>query len=139
MTTIARHSEITRATELLQKAFQELAEHGERQAENYSGRGMFGKECLGISGSKNELRQVISGMIGASLVYDLVDMVADRSSPDSEEYIEKECCAVNCAISMLLDWEEDSLGRGVIYYWPGLDLALDDEGQVVNLDDRGAL
>jgi hypothetical protein len=113
-----------KTNQLLVKAFTEAVESGAAgdRVQTYSGRGMYGKECISISGSKAECRRIISNMIGATLIYDLLDQADANFVADTQQFdMEREACAVNDAINVLLDWSEDSLGHGVVYYWPAIE------------------
>jgi len=77
---------------------QELLENGNFECRSYSGRGMYGKECLGVV-CKNE-RQVISKIIEA-LANESINDHFDVSDAFSEFY-------------------KDNLGSNTIVYFPGI-------------------
>lgn len=86
----------------LTKAQCEIIEQvcGEREIQihtNYSGRGMFGDKCFGISGNQRSLN------IYSYFIRSLIDRDRDLA----EEFLTQ-------AI------REDSMGRGSIIYWEGI-------------------
>lgn len=72
---------------------------------NYSGRGMYGENCVGISGSEDECRDIIT--------YTILEMHDDRY----EDF--------HNAVKTLLSYNTDNMGRDIIMYWP--DLQSEDE------------
>jgi hypothetical protein len=75
--------------------------HGDLIPRSYSGRGMFGKQCVGVTldgdGSSFQL--------GAAVSAALLDMDADDGPSDVEDLARIRVCT-------------DSMGRGIIVYWP---------------------
>lgn len=71
----------------------------------YSGRGMYGEQCVGITGSFSDCMLVIAELIKA----------------------EREESGFNDMVDQLLDFKQDSMGRDVILYWPDLEKAEDRE------------
>ncbi len=72
--------------------------------ESYSGRGMYGKECVGITGSQADCRKVI-----AMVINDAYDSVQPDASEEDFDF--------RGMVEALLDWEQDSMGYDVILYW----------------------
>jgi hypothetical protein len=69
----------------------------------YSGRGMYGKQCVGITGDKSQCMQVLAEVIKASK-----DEVAIDDGVLTFEEI----------VDTLMEFEQDSMGRSdVIIYW----------------------
>lgn len=78
-----------------------------------------------------ELRVWIAGVIGGTLVYDLLEQARTEVNREESEFLETEACNVNGAIMALLHWKMDSFGHGVIYYWPDVPFSVmkeEDEG-----------
>jgi hypothetical protein len=91
-------------TQAIAKLIREIAEAGNKDTDfcnNYSGRGMYGRECVGITGSQSDCRVIIAEVIkqaharadAAALVFDDV-------------------------VDAVLDYGQDSMGFDVIIYWP---------------------
>ncbi len=66
----------------------------------YSGRGMYGRECVGITGPASDCRKVI-----AMVINDAWDVETDSDFD------------VRGMVETLLAWEQDSMGHNVILYW----------------------
>lgn len=79
---------------------QELAQIAELKVRSYSGRGMFGKECVGISADN----------VGDTLA-DLLQAAKDAEDDES----------VDVVIDALRDMRTDNLGRGVVVYFPSFE------------------
>jgi hypothetical protein len=71
----------------------------------YSGRGMYGKTCVGITGSKSDCMLIIGSVIKE----------AAKASTHADDVDYKE------VVDTLLDFEQDSMGCSVIIYWRQLD------------------
>lgn len=68
----------------------------------YSGRGMYGSQCIGITGSHKACLQVIGQVI-------------KNAYEDTSEEVDP-----GAAIDTLLEFNQDSMGYDVILYWPHL-------------------
>lgn len=75
---------------------------------DYSGRSMYGIECLGVSGSKSECMQVIKACI-----VELHNEAQDEANDDTDY-------GFDMAIELLFDYYTDSMGTGVVLYWPSM-------------------
>jgi hypothetical protein len=75
---------------------------------DYSGRGMYGRECVGITGPYFDCMQVISAVI-----VEAARNMADADMPDFGEFEQK--------VETLMNFSQDSMGRGAIIYWPSLE------------------
>jgi hypothetical protein len=82
---------------------------------SYSGRGMFGKECLGVTVSRN-------GMSAFELIGRVVEAAADRGAERSEnnhefatEMVSNETIPI---IKALANTQTDDMGLDMIIYWP---------------------
>lgn len=79
---------------------------------NYSGRSMYGRTCVGVTGSSSDINSVIAGVI-----MELSDLAVE--GPDARDQMREH-------IETLLNYAQDSMGMDRIYYWPGL--MLQDQG-----------
>ncbi len=87
----------------IKQIIEEFCEQAEKSLHSsYSGRGMFGSTCYGISGEGS----------GAGLVADLIQYAAEILE-DKEEILE----FIDEISSNL---REDSMGRGIIVYFPNI-------------------
>lgn len=78
----------------------------------YSGRGMYGRKCVGITGSFSDCMMVLGELIKEA-----------KEEPGFDDMVDQ-----------LLDFKQDSMGRDVILYWPELedieeDERVEDDGQ----------
>lgn len=87
--------------------FQELLENNadmfECKIRPYSGRGMFGKECLAVTGSSSEIKDLFKEVIlGAANEFadDGLDLYAFQDIVDS-----------------CFEYSQDSMGCDAVYYW----------------------
>jgi hypothetical protein len=85
------------------EAIDEAHKQEEFQYRSYSGRGMFGKQCLGITFSNVAEALAFGAWLGQTF-----------SNPygRSEE---------TTASALLLKTRQDSMGRGIVIYWPELE------------------
>lgn len=75
--------------------------------DDYSGRGMYGKECVGISGGYSACQRLIAEVIiqiGQGM------QAANDGDPDFDEFEE--------AVRKLMNFASDSMGSDVILYFP---------------------
>jgi len=77
---------------------------------SYSGRGMYGRECVGITGPLGDCRKVI-----AMVINDAYDNTGDV---DHEEELLAPEFDFRGLVDSLMDWEQDSMGRSdMVLYW----------------------
>lgn len=92
------------------------------EVRSYSGRGMYGKECLAVTSEA-------SGNVIINVVLQIMDAI---NGPSSDAYYESVEAAKNL-IQSLQNHREDSIGRSSIIYWPNI--AWEDD-QDENSDDE---
>lgn len=87
--------------------FQELLENNadmfECEVRSYSGRGMYGKECLAVTGSSSELRDLFK-----EVILDAANLFVD----DGFDLYEFQDIVDSC-----FEYSQDSMGCDVVYYW----------------------
>lgn len=76
--------------------------------DDYSGRGMYGKECVGISGGYSACQRLIGEVI--------IQLGQDMQDATTDQHLE----AFEDAIPKLLNFNSDSMGRDVILYFPSI-------------------
>jgi hypothetical protein len=85
------------------QAFETAAEAAEVKIEtDYSGRGMYGRQCVGVTGSR--------GQITLFLVELAIELAYDPDSEEPAELIREMARTANY----------DSMGYDAIAYWPSL-------------------
>jgi hypothetical protein len=83
---------------------------------NYSGRGMYGRNCVGITGALSACMRVIAEVIKQAHYY--AQDGEDGSDPTD----------FNKVVDTLLNYSQDSMGYDVIVYWERLS-AIEEEEQ----------
>ena len=81
---------------------------------DYSGRCMYGRNCVGISGSRKDCMKVIS------------EVMQDIAAANGAHGV----LQVGEWFDTLLDFDMDNMGRDMILYWPSLD------SEVTEHDDK---
>jgi len=72
--------------------------------DDYCGRCMYGRRCVGISGLRKDCMKVISEV--------MQDIAVDAPDPGMS--------CVGESFNTLLDFDMDNMGRDMILYWPSL-------------------
>jgi len=86
-----------------------------RFRDSYSGRGMYGRECVGVVGSEDSCM---------ALVGEVIKRMHYEANPAVD---------FSQAVDLIMNISRDSMGRSMILYWPQLapveDREADDDGQ----------
>ena len=86
---------------------------------DYSGRAMYGRSCVGVTGSRSDCQAVIAeAIIRASIDSQKVQAGSSREETD-------EC--FRQLVAELLNFQQDSMGMDIILYWPNLQPIIDEE------------
>jgi hypothetical protein len=72
----------------------------------YSGRGMYGRQCISVTTNRQDFITLISTVVG-----ELMELCTDPANVDQVETYKDEACA-------LVSYESDSMGLDTVYYWP---------------------
>jgi len=97
---------------------QELFDEVGANTRSYSGRAMYGKSCLAISGDRSECRdQVVQ--VAQNILQTVFDVALDCGLGEEEPAHDTHDEAQEL-IATLLDYKEDCMGLGVVYYWPDI-------------------
>ena len=104
---------------------------------SYSGRAMYGKQCVGVSGDRSEMNSAIEGIIGDCLqeAYDR-GIEEQENENDSDVYENASLDELKEFTSDLLCYREDQLGLGVVYYWPRIEWEDEDEAVIENTGEE---
>lgn len=92
--------------------FAELIESAGYEVRSYSGRGMFGKQCIGVS--TDDVFELIANITKEIVDTDIEPVSRDSSTVRLNEWIE-----------LMTQIRTDSLGRGEIIYWPNMKWSAD--------------
>jgi hypothetical protein len=79
---------------------------------SYSGRGMYGENCIGITGDTLEVNRVI-----ADVLEEMFDNVEVETDDDARYNISEQ---MKKDMRTLLNYRQDSMGRDIICYWSKL-------------------
>lgn len=86
---------------------------------NYSGRGMFGRRCVGLTGNRRDVNLVITEAIKMA-VQELFTETVDADGEETTALYNKND-DVQQAIDILVgEQQQDSMGFDIIVYWPDL-------------------
>lgn len=92
---------------------------------DYSGRGMYGRKCVGITGSRNECARLVGEVI-KQMTQELFEHAIDcEDGQENAAYDLND--QVQQGIDKLLDQSMDSMGLDVIVYFERLEPLTDDE------------
>lgn len=81
-----------------------------RLLKGYSGRGMYGKTCIGITGSNGECRAVLAAA-AAEAAFDSQTVQLGSSREETNEYLRQ-------MLELFMNYHSDNMGLGVVLYWP---------------------
>ena len=108
--------------------FKEIAESAGYSVTPYSGRGMFGRECLSISSTEDG-----EDVTSTKVIYDLMSCISSeleesafyQGTPQAipDEIYNEERELLLKVQSNLARTATDSLGYGSVIYWPNLSLS----------------
>jgi hypothetical protein len=121
----ARVIEPVGETPTIQEVIKEAAQ-GAWFDNGYSGRGMMGRKCVAISGSREEVRQVF-GWIVTKIANDAVEEMMEYPYGTDDEKLETIRNGMNEAIQKVSDCHEDQWGYGIVIYWPAIPFTGDEE------------
>lgn len=108
----------------LAQQIKDVCEETETDFRNdYSGRGMFGRNCIGIVGTHQQCMEVI-GQVIKNLSMSLSAAAIRAGEAQKPEVTDKLADVENDfdqSVSCLLGFQSDSMGHSVILYWQGID------------------
>jgi Asp/Glu/hydantoin racemase len=109
---------------LLKEACEDAGEDFASYRNDYSGRGMYGARCVGITGTMSECQLIIAqviknmSMVLSTTACDATDPAVIHVTSDDLADTENE---FDKAITQIMNFSQDSMGMGgVILYWEGL-------------------
>ena len=103
---------------------------------DYSGRGMYGRRCVGIAGNKTSCQLVIAQVIKdlgwrvSRVSKESIDPDYSATPEDLDETMEK----FEQNVEHLLQYSSDDLGLHSIVYWPNME-PMDEENLDIELHD----
>lgn len=96
---------------------QEILENAGYEVRSYSGRGMYGVECLDATISPSNVGQLIADVIDA--VIELTESIPDSDGPTNVDDVSK----------AFKSFRQDSMGYDVIVYWEKVKFFDEDESE----------
>lgn len=102
---------------------QACSEMEEVEYRSYSGRGMYGEQCVGIVGSWGDCMTVISLVI-SNHVQEMHDAARSAllNSDDVIEELSEKNDGIQTNLNLLFDFRSDQMGRSdVVVYWPDIE------------------
>jgi hypothetical protein len=103
---------------------------------NYSGRGMYGRQCIGIVGDIVACQLVIAQVI-KDLGWRISRVSKESIDPDysaSPEDLDETMQDYELKVEHILQFRQDDMGLNVILYWPNLE-PIDEENLDIELHD----
>lgn len=95
---------------------------------DYSGRGMYGRSCVGIVGGRHACQEVIAAVLN-EMTAQLLQVACDSNGIDREMVDARNLCnTVQSNTSILMYFTIDNMGHDVIMYWEQLEPLPDDDG-----------
>lgn len=102
---------------------QACEDSGEVSYRSYSGRGMFGRNCVGISSSRQQCMAIVNA-VNSAMIQELFDAAVNSADNKDAAYDLND--QVQKAIDQLLSFETDSMGYDIIMYWPEMEFVAED-------------
>jgi len=123
--------------EALRKACEDVGDSDIVSFRNtYSGRGMYGRQCVGIVGTMAECQLVIAQVV-KNLSMALSRVAKESVDPDysaTEDNLADTENDFDKAITDLMSFSQDNMGMDMVMYWPGLE-PIFEENQEIELHD----
>lgn len=112
-----------------------LADTGNVRVRDYSGRGMYGKRCLAITGSNGECQRAIADVVASLMqeVFDAAMDAVDDTEVDQAHDLNDETQELVCK---LLNNRSDSMGLDVVMYWPDIEYVPSDRDEELDEEDE---
>lgn len=109
---------------------QACEDSGEVTYRSYSGRGMYGKSCVGIVSTQRECMKIVNA-VNCAMVQELFDMAVQGEAGEHTIYEANDMNdQVQKAIDQLLSFETDSMGHSIVMYWPEMEFVKGESDEV---------
>lgn len=98
--------------------------------EGYSGRGMYGDKCLGLTLDSTAQIATLSAELCRQAMFDAAgqEFAASDTSEDVATAVESDTeTGIDIVVNLFDAMREDSMGRGAIFYFPGWKLGDDED------------
>lgn len=112
--------------------------YDEARVNSYSGRAMYGRRCLALSGDHSEVTRTIAQAL-SGLHDDIVNSEVHNNEWKSEPDRLQDIPNFDRICSTLLDYRQDQLGIGIVVYWPNIEYTNPNDGEEDDEDyDEGS-
>lgn len=104
---------------------------------NYSGRGMYGRPCIGITGKLEDCHMLIASVI-KELGWRVSRVSKESMDPDysaTDKDLVETMEQYELTVDKLLSYSMDNFGKQFIVYWPNLEPIVPEENLDINLQD----
>lgn len=98
----------------------EAARDTDISVRSYSGRGMYGKVCTGVTGDMGQL-QVLIACVLKEATQALYSAAIDAESEEDMQTAQKTSDSVHDLIDKIMDYSTDSMGLSTVLYWPDIE------------------
>lgn len=102
---------------------------------SYSGRAMYGKQCVAITGTMQDVGSVIGTVIKMA-ADEVIVMATDATSDEEMDKVGEESSNLDKLIDALMDFRTDSMGYDIVAYWPDIE-PLQEEDEECSVDEEG--
>lgn len=100
--------------------FKEILENGGREVYSYSGRGMYGRNCLGFYADGSIAQEM------AQLSTDIVNYCYDiLEGNDAEEMLD----SIERFLDLMAEAKTDNMGQGTVIYFPNIEWEEDEDDE----------
>lgn len=104
----------------LQTLIQQAADDHDVQFRSYSGRAMYGKECIAITGETREINRVIAA-VSALILDEVFDAAIDSEGGGAQPAAHDIRDKAHTYFDKLHNTRSDSMGFDTVLYWPDLE------------------
>ena len=104
----------------IQSMIQEIASECDMEfRDDYSGRGMYGKQCIAVVGSRSQFEEFQSELI--SFMMDEIHSTAIDAEGEEEMRASHDLLSTSQAfVRQLFNSREDNMGLDMVFYWPSV-------------------
>lgn len=102
---------------------------------SYSGRAMYGNQCVAITGTMQDVGNVIGTVIKQATT-EAIDAAFDADNDAERQAARDQGWALDKLIDVLMDFRTDSMGYDIVAYWPDLE-PLQEEDEECSVDEEG--
>ena len=97
-----------------------VADSDEVEARSYSGRAMYGRRCLAITGTHQACLELLKQVhnIALSELFDIAVDLGDNDDADANDAYAARDWLMTDIVDTMLSYNTDSMGHDIVMYWP---------------------